>query len=63
MGTKNRAIHGIMFTAWGVEGSLAYSGREGGRWNRKLHMAYTISAGLMILAGILTFLKTGERRW
>jgi MFS family permease len=56
-GTKNLGLnYGILFTAWGVGGVLGpiLAGNVADATG-SYEMAYTISAALMIFAGILTF--------
>ena len=63
-GTKNLGLnYGILFTAYGIGGIFGpiLAGRiadASGNYN----MAYTISAGLMILAAILTFFTKAPKR-
>lgn len=65
-GTKNLGLnYGILFTAWGVGGVFGpiLAGRIADSTG-SYHMAYVISAALMILAAILTFFTKApaERR-
>jgi MFS family permease len=64
-GTKNLGLnYGILFTAWGVGGVFGpiLAGRIADA-SGNYHMAYIISASLMIFAAILTFFtKAPERK-
>jgi MFS transporter, OFA family, oxalate/formate antiporter len=63
-GTKNLGLnYGILFTAWGVGGVLGpiLAGKVADATG-SYEMAYTISAALMILAGILTFFTKAPQK-
>ncbi len=63
-GTKNLGLnYGIMFTAWGVGGVFGpiLAGKVADAAG-SYSAAYTIAAGLMILAGILTFFVKPEEK-